>query len=84
MTVGTMLGRQNLDSAFHCLPMNSLQCLGIMVQGKICIDGSLPLGSSTSCCIFKYEVSMTIYMDMTANQRKIPKWLHLKTLSQNT
>ena len=26
----------------------------------------------------KYEVSMTIYMGMIANQRKIPKWLPFK------
>ena len=31
----------------------------------------------------KYEVSITIYMDMRANQRKISKWLPFKTLSQN-
>ena len=31
----------------------------------------------------KYEVSITIYMDMTANQRKYQNGCHLKTISQN-
>ena len=49
-----MDGKSDLDSAFHCLPMNqnSLQCLVMMVQGKIYIDGLLSFGYSTSCCIF--------------------------------
>ena len=48
------MAKSDLDSILYCLPMNqnSLQCLGMMVQGKIYIHGSLPFGSSLSCCIF--------------------------------
>ena len=31
----------------------------------------------------QYEVSMTVYMGRKRNQRKVPKWLPLKTTSQN-
>ena len=48
------MAKSDLDSILHCLPMNqnSLQCLGMMVQGKIYIECTLPFGCSTSCCIF--------------------------------
>ena len=31
----------------------------------------------------KYEVSMTVCMGRTTNQRKVPKWLTFKTTCQN-
>ena len=55
------MAKSDLDSAFHRIPMDfdSLQCLGIKINGNYYIDCLLPFGSGTSCFLFE-QVSSAI------------------------
>ena len=49
------MAKSELDSAFRRIHMdfNSLQCLGIKINGNYFNDCSFPFGSGTSCFLFE-------------------------------
>ena len=79
---GHDVGWQNLIWTVFCIVypwnQNSLQCWNDgQVKSTLIAPFHLEVPHHVQVNT-KYEVSITIYMDMRANQRKIPKWLPFK------